>query len=192
MSDAPTVDTTSEIITVADLQNLWGELRLMARKILASESHAQSVTPTALAAAALVRSKPQDLDWDDIQWENRAHFLAALTSTMRHVLVDRARRRKANGRNKIEYRPWDEKVLIDLPGEVDSAPDMIIALYEALAVLKETHPDYATALEHYYFLGYSVKEIATLAGKEERTIKRRLHFGRIHLKETLTKQLAMA
>ncbi len=83
--------SSSEIITVADLKNLMGELRALARSILSSESNPRSLTPTALAVTALLRAKVKDQDWDDVRWENRTHFFGALISTMKHALVDRAR-----------------------------------------------------------------------------------------------------
>ena len=44
---------SKETITVEDLENLVGELRMMARRLLVNEGRNHSFTPTALAMSAL-------------------------------------------------------------------------------------------------------------------------------------------
>jgi hypothetical protein len=97
-----------ECITIDDLRNLVGELRMMARQLLDRESHRHSFTPTALAMTALRRAKLEEQSWQEVRWENRAHFFSALAMAMRHALIDHARRRKARGRDNIVYLPPDE------------------------------------------------------------------------------------
>jgi hypothetical protein len=84
-------NTSIQPISIADLQNLLGESRMFARRLLATESHADSFTPTLLAMTALRRAKLNELDWEDVRWENRAHFFAALSMAMRNALIDHAR-----------------------------------------------------------------------------------------------------
>src|SRR5580658_461465 len=103
-----------ESITVDDLKNLMGELRMMASRLLASESAAHSFTPTALALTALRRAKLRNQDWEGVRWENRAHFFSALATAMRHALVDHARKRKSKGRGEIVHVPLDESFFQDL------------------------------------------------------------------------------
>src|SRR4051812_8582665 len=112
-------DERSESIGVEELKNLVGELRMMARLLLSTESAMHSFTPTALAMTALRRAKLRDQDWTDVRWENRGHFFNALTTAMRNALFDHARHRKANGRSNLSYFPPDESFFRNLPDEAD-------------------------------------------------------------------------
>src|SRR5262245_4336501 len=120
-------------ISIDDLQNLVGELRMLARRLLATQSRTHSFTPTLLAMSALRRVKLKDRDWEEVRWENRAHFFATLALAMRHALIDHARRRKAKGRDAIIYFPPDESFFRNLSAEADEKPERIILLEEALA-----------------------------------------------------------
>jgi RNA polymerase sigma factor (TIGR02999 family) len=175
------VTENNEPITVKDLQNLIGELRAMARALLRSERKSLSVTPTALALSALRRAKLQDQSWDDIRWENRAHFFGVLMIAMRHALVDRARAAAAQKRINVTYVPGNDPLIEDLATEAVEQPQRIIDLYEALECLKKAGPALAEVLEQHYFMGYTIDEIATYSNLDERTIKRRLNRARVML-----------
>ena len=171
----------NEPITVKDLQNLIGELRAMARALLYTERKLHSVTPTALALSALRRAKLQDQDWNDIRWENRAHFFAMLLMAMKHALIDRARAAEAQKRIKMTYLPGNDPLLEDLATEAVEQPERIINLYEALEHLKKAGPALAEVLEQHYFMGYSIHEMASYSKLDERTVKRRLNRARVML-----------
>src|SRR5262245_48845753 len=113
-------------ISIEDLRNLIGELRMMARRLLATESAMHSFTPTALAMTALRRVKLKEQEWEDVRWENRSHFFSNLAMAMRNALIDHARRRKAKGRDKVVYFAPDELFLKDLPAEAEERPTRII------------------------------------------------------------------
>jgi RNA polymerase sigma factor (TIGR02999 family) len=184
-SRCPDFMSAGEAITVLDLENLIGDLRGMARALLSSESNPQSLTPTGLASTALRRAKLSHQDWDDIRWENRAHFFSVLRLTMRHALVDHARRRRVRGGEKTLHLPWDDDVLINLPTEADKRPDAFIALDEALAELRAIDSQLADIIEQFYFLGYSIAEIARFLDVDEKTVDRRLKKARVILKRLM-------
>src|SRR5215831_10715801 len=98
----------TQSISIEDLQNLVGELRMLARRLLATESRAHSFTPTLLAMSALRRAKLKQQDWQEVRWENRAHFFSGLSRAMRNALIDHARRRKAKSRDALIYFPAGE------------------------------------------------------------------------------------
>jgi RNA polymerase sigma factor (TIGR02999 family) len=181
------VSSNTEIITVLDLQNLIGELRSLARALLSSERNPQSLTPTALAITAIRRAKLVDQNWDDVRWENRAHFFSILNLAMRHALLDRARRAKARGRDKIVSLPWDDNVFANLASEADKRPDRMIALDEALARLQEMDARLAEVIHQFYFAGYSVPEMARFSGVSEKTVDRELQRARTILKKCMEK-----
>ncbi len=175
----------NEIITVDDLKNLMGELRIMARSLLLSEGQPRSLTPTALAVSALRRAKAPELDWDDVRWENRRHFFGALRMTMGHALIDHARRAKARGRDKLVYLPWNEAVLRNLPDQAEKWPDNLIELHEALVILKERNAGLAEVIELHYFTGFTTREIAKFSDVDEKTVDRNLKRARLALKRII-------
>ena len=70
------------------------ELRQLARGYLRRERPGHVLQATALVNEAFIRL----MNWRDVSWQNRAHFVAMAARLMRHVLVDMSRRR-AKGRD---------------------------------------------------------------------------------------------
>jgi len=169
-----------ETITFEDLQNLIGELRSVARQLLISERSPQSISPTGLAMTALRRAKLKDQEWEDVRWENRAHFFGALLRAMRHALIDRARRPHAKLREKSV--PWEETVLHNLPAQAEHHPDRLIALEEALAELQTRDMRSWEIIHQFYYIGYSVPEIAQFNAVSEKTVDRELKKARLALR----------
>lgn len=182
------MDLTNPSVTcigVDDLRNLVGELRMMARQLLTSESHRHSFTPTALAMTALRRAKLEDQDWKDVRWENRDHFFSALARAMRHALIDHARRRKAKGRENLVYVAPDEMLLRDLAAEAEDCPERIAFLEEALVRLESVEPRLAQVIHQFYFLGQSTGEMAVVGNISEKTVDRDLKKARILLRKLM-------
>jgi DNA-directed RNA polymerase specialized sigma24 family protein len=67
------------------------ELRRLARHYLRKERPDHILQTTALVNEAWVRL----INWPDVSWQNRAHFIGLAAQLMRRVLVDEARRRQA-------------------------------------------------------------------------------------------------
>jgi RNA polymerase sigma factor (TIGR02999 family) len=173
----------TESISSQDLQNLMGEMRMLARRLLATESRTHSFTPTMLAITALRRAKLKDQDWEQVRWENRAHFFSGLTMAMRNALIDHARRRKAKGRDAIIYFAPDENFFSNLAGEADEMPERIILLEEALARIEAQDKRLAEVVQQFYYAGYSVSDMARFAGVSEKTVDRDLKKARIVLRK---------
>jgi DNA-directed RNA polymerase specialized sigma24 family protein len=191
------VHDRNEIITVDDLKNLMGELRGMARSLLRSESQPQTLTPTALAISAILRAKCPQVSWDDIRWENRMHFFGVIRMTMKHALIDHARKRQAKGRNLLLYLPWNERVLQDLSDVADTRSELMVVLDEAMAQLNEENGELADLIAQHYYAGYSVPEIAAFSEPDPRTgkkpnekkIDRALGRARVRLKKLIEERL---
>src|SRR5438132_1421946 len=176
---------STQPISIEDLQNLLGELRMLARRLLATESRTDSFTPTVLAMTALRRVKLKDQDWAEVRWENRAHFFNALTRAMRNALIDHARRRKARGRDAIIYFAPDENFFSNLPAEADEKPERIILLEEALARVEAEDKRLAEVVRQFYYAGYSIADMAHFSGMSEKTVDRDLKKARIILRKML-------
>jgi len=173
----------TESVSIEDLQNLLGELRMLARRLLATESRTHSFTPTLLAMTALRRVKLKEQDWEDVRWENRAHFFAGLAMAMRNALIDHARRKKARGRDAIIYFPPDENFFTNLPTAADEKPEGVILVEEALAKIEAQDKRLADVVHQFYYAGYSVSDMARFAGVSEKTVDRDLKKARIILRK---------
>ena len=84
---------------------VYEELRRLAAQKLAQEKPGQTFQATALVHEAYLRL----VDVDKVQhWDSRGHFFAAAAEAMRRILVDSARRHRAQKRGGGHER-------IDLP-----------------------------------------------------------------------------
>lgn len=182
-------DEQNKPVRSEDLQELVGELRMMARCLLSTESEAHSFTPTALAMSALRRAKLAEQDWEQVQWENRNHFFACLAQAMRHALVDHARKRNAKGRDKLIFVAPDENLFHELPNGAEERPELILRLEEALAQLERADARLAKVVEQFYYLQYSIPDIARFSNVSEKTVDRDLRRARISLQQIM-KELA--
>ena len=71
---------------------IYDELRRVAAARMANGTPGQTLQPTALVHEAWMRLLGKDAD---AQFQNRTHFFAAAAEAMRHILIDRVRRKQA-------------------------------------------------------------------------------------------------
>lgn len=159
------------------LPRLYDSLREMAVQRLLREPSAQTLNPTGLVHEALVR-----LIGADVDWRNRAHFLALAALHMRSVLVDQARQRNAEKRGGSAIRV----TLSHIDSERDDGTALdLLALDQALHQLKQHDERSARIVEMSYFAGMEREEIAHVMGLSVPTIDRELRFARAWLNQTL-------
>src|SRR5215472_3618239 len=79
---------------------VYSELRRLARHYLRAERPGHTLQPSDLVHEAYLRL----VDEKEIDWQNRAHFFGVAAVRMRHILVERARSRRAAKRGGGEYR----------------------------------------------------------------------------------------
>ena len=94
---------------------LYPELRRRAAHYLRGERRGHTLQPTALVNEAYVRLFHSEA----LNWNDRAHFLAAMAQQMRRVLVDYARARNAQKRPGAQIRvdrcdPTGGKSILDV------------------------------------------------------------------------------
>ena len=135
---------------------LYSHLRQMAQKKMSEEKPGQTLQATALVNEAflkLVGSAPT-------QWENRNHFFAAASEAMRRILIDIARKKKAEKRGgeavRFELSAADK---IGFP-----VADEILDLNQALNQLEEHDPVKAQLVKLRFFAGFTSQEAADLLG----------------------------
>ena len=145
---------------------VYDELRKLAAARMAREPPGQTLQPTALVHEVWLR-----LGGDrQPAWRNRAHFFAAAAETMRRILVDNARRKRA-----LRHGGADEKVRADAPGFELAAPapdDEMLAVHEALDRLAAQDPRKAEVVKLRYFVGLTEAQIAKALGISEPTVRR--------------------
>ncbi|MCF3649595.1 sigma-70 family RNA polymerase sigma factor [Synoicihabitans lomoniglobus] len=155
---------------------VYGELRQLAASKLSREFDYQTLQPTALVHEAWLR-----LGGDDQQpWANRAHFFAAAAESMRRILIDNARRKRAQ-RHGGQYQkvPVDATAL-DIPAHCQDDEELIL-LSDALDALVVHDPRKAELVKHKYFVGLSLEESADAIGISVSTAKRDWAYARAWL-----------
>ncbi len=150
-----------------------GDLRALARGYMAREGPGHTLEPTALVHEAYLRLAGRR----KVQMENRVQFFAVLAETMRRVLVDHARRKRAarHGGGKPPL-PLEEAFGLPISVDVD-----LVALDDALKDLDELAPRQCKVVELSYFGGLSFDQISLLLEVSPATVKRDLKTAKIWL-----------
>ena len=158
---------------------VYEELHRMAARYLVGERSTISLQSTALINEVCVRL----LGWNPVRWQNRGHFFGVSARMMRRVLVDIARRRRAERRGgpKAIHVPLDG---IDVPASEPTAD--VLAVDTALERLAVEDPRKAQVVELRFFGGLSVEETAEALGISVRTVHTDWMLARAWLYRTLT------
>ena len=142
---------------------LYRELHMLADRAMRAERHNHTLQPTLLVDEAYLQLLPSN----KIEWQNKAHFLALASNTMRRVLVDHARSAKA------AKRPGGHQQ-VELTSRVhigEQALD-VLDLNNALENLTQFDERLGSIVEMRFFAGMSFEEIAETLGISLRTAKR--------------------
>lgn len=154
---------------------LYAELARNARGLYAGENAGHTLEPAALVNEALIK-----LMGADITWQDRCHFLAVMTRSMRQVLIDHARAKRSEKRGGDGQRVTLATNLTG-PGMATDMLDLDCAL-EALSAIDARKADIVTMV---YFGGMRQDEIAMSLGISEATVTRDLRFARAWLRNQL-------
>ena len=154
------------------------ELHRIARRHLARERKGHSMQPSSLVQEAFLRLLPGR----NMEWRDRAHFFAAASCVMRHVLVDHARQRRREKRGKAPVHiPIDVAVVLS-PDQVEEVVAIDLAL-QRLAAFDERK---SKVLEMRLFGGLSIEETAAALGIGPNTVLRDWNFARAWLRRELS------
>jgi RNA polymerase sigma factor (TIGR02999 family) len=157
---------------------VYTELRRLARHRLAQEKPGQTLQATALVHEAYLRL----VDGEVIQrWDSRGHFFAAAAEAMRRILVESARRRRAEKHGgRLARQDFDE---VDIAAPAPS--EDILALDEALAKLEASDPVKAQLVKLRYFAGLSEEDAARALGVSRATVQRHWRYAKAWLLDEL-------
>ena len=159
---------------------IYDDLLRLARARLKNEERECQLQPTALVHESYLRLA----DETRLQWQNRAHFYAIAANTMRRVLIDHARKRKADKRGG--------GIRVTLQTGMDfaeeRAPDFLV-LDEALTKLAGFDERKSRAIELKFFGGMTTEEIAEVLGISVATVGRELRLGQAWLRREMSRGL---
>ena len=143
---------------------VYDELRGVAQRQLRGERRRDTMDTAALVHDAYARLVGER----SIEFSDRQHFYAIAARTMRRILVDNARKRKAGkrggGRPDLTLEP--ERV------SLEEDVDLVLAVHGALERLSEIDERLVRVVEHRFFAGLSAKETAETMGMSLRSVER--------------------
>lgn len=152
---------------------LYSELRQISAALLRAESN-NSLSTGDLVNEAVIKL----IQLDKIDWQDRAHFLALSAKAMRRILIDHARKKKADKREH-------QKVTLVTRFEGDPQRIDLDSLEKAMIRLSALDEEKAHIVELRYFGGLSLAEIGEILGTSESTVKRHWRVARAWLVDAL-------
>jgi len=158
---------------------VYKELRRLAQSYFRAEKPGHLLQATALVHEAFLRltrepSKPI---------QNRAHFFAVAATAMRRILIDQARRERAEKRGG-ERKPL---VLAEAKGGVAGESIDLLALDILLRELADLDERQARVIEMRCFAGLGIDEMAVVLGVSPATVKRDWSMAKAWLRRELSR-----
>ncbi len=154
--------------------SIYDQLRELAARRLAKEIPGQTLQATALVHEAYIRL----IDTDNVQeWNSRGHFFAAVARAMRRILIDNARRKRAQIRGgdmrrvEISEEHWISR----------ATPEQIASIDESLSRLSEEDPEVAKLVELRLFADMPLEEAGRCLGMSRAKAYRLWRYARARL-----------
>ena len=143
---------------------VYDELRRVARRHLRREQPGHALQATALVHEVYLRL----VDVDRLTLKNRTHFFAVAAKLMRQILVDHARRQRADKRGGgVTMLSLDEVSPAAQAPSVD-----VLALDEALDALSSIDDRQCRVVELRFFAGLNIDEAADALEISPATVER--------------------
>ena len=164
------------------MPKVYADLRRVAAGYMRREAAGHPLQPTALVHEAYVRL----VDQKHVQWRNRAHFFGVAANLMRRILVDHARRRRADKRGG----DWERVTLAGDEAAIDSHKEIdVLALHEALERLAAFDPQQERIVELRYFGGLTIEEAAEVLGISAATVVREWTIAKAWLRADMSRSV---
>ena len=159
---------------------VYSELHRAAHRYMTGERSEHTLQTTALINELYLRL----VDFQQVDWQNRAQFFGICAQLMRRILVDFARARTTQKRaGDIPILPLDEELIIS--GEPQ--PDLV-ALDDALKSLAVVDERKSRVVELRFFAGLNVQETAEVLRVSCETVMRDWKLAKAWLFRELTQQ----
>jgi RNA polymerase sigma-70 factor, ECF subfamily len=159
---------------------IYRELKKLAVSCMRGEQPGRTLQPTALVSEVFIRL----LRGKKVDWQNRAHFFGCAAGTMRHIIIDSARRRHA-GRRGADFQFVDCE---NVEGQRSpTSIEEVLAVDECLRRLNDIDKRQARFVELRFFGGLTVDEIAEVEHVSAPTVKRELRSAQAWLRREMTR-----
>lgn len=162
-----------------NFEALYGDLCKMARSRLRFERADHTFDTSALVHEAYFNLSRQNRG----AITNTSHFMALASTAMRRILINYARDRKRIKRGgeliRMTYNAGE------IP--VESTPDELLALHEALKILNSLNSRQGRVVEYHFFGGFNHREIADSMGLSVETVRRDWRMAKAWLGSVLKK-----
>jgi RNA polymerase sigma factor (TIGR02999 family) len=152
---------------------VYDELRTISSKYLRDEYKNHTFQTTELVHEAYIKL----IGSENLTWESRAHFFGIAARSMRQILVDYARKRKAQKRGLGQTKISLDKAEFAL----SNTEDDLINLNTALDKLEKIEERSCKIVELRFFSGLSIEETAQMLNVSAATVKRDWNFAKAWL-----------
>jgi len=140
------------------------ELHRLAEHYMKGERLGHILQTTALVNEVCLRL----IDWENVEWQNRAHFFGVSARLMRHILVNFARKRLTARRGG-----GGVQVSLSEAANITSAQNLdLVALDDALNALAALDPRQSQVIEMRFFGGLTIEETAEALKVSPATVRR--------------------
>jgi RNA polymerase sigma-70 factor (ECF subfamily) len=157
---------------------VYRELHRLAQGYLAGERQGHMLQTTALVNEAFMRL----IDWRQVEWQNRAHFLGVSATLMRHILVRFAQEQQAAKRGGRAIQ-----VSLSEAANIGTRqnPDLVV-LNDALTALEKLDSRQSRIVELRFFGGLSLEEVAEVMQVSLSTVRRDWRMAQAWLQQQLS------
>ena len=156
------------------------ELRRLARRYMANERAGHLLQTTALVNEAYLRL----IDWNQVDWQSRAHFFGVSARLMRNILVDYARQRpRVEGGRDAHPVSFDEALVV-----TRGRSGELVAIDDVLKALEKLDPRKGRIVELRFFGGLGVEETAEVLKISRITVIREWKRAKAWLHRELTQE----
>ena len=158
---------------------VYRELHRLAHGYLVGERQGHVLQTTALVNEAFVRL----IDWQQVEWQDRAHFFGVAATLMRHILVQFARAQQAAKRGGGQAI---HVTLSEAAGATTQPSPDLVALDDALTALEKLNPRHSRIVELRFFGGLSLEEAAEFLHLSVSTVRRDWRMAQAWLHQQLS------
>lgn len=143
---------------------VYDELKIIANNQLRHQNSDHTLSKTELVHEAYLKL----IDQDKVNFNDRSHFYAIIARSMRHLLVDYARKKKAQKRGGDQRPITLNEDLI----HIQKHADQIIGLDECLTLLLDFDERLGKIIELRFFAGFSIEETSEMMSLSVSTANR--------------------
>jgi len=159
---------------------VYEELRKLAAHKMANEAPGQTLQPTALVHEAWLRLVGNQ----EQKWDSRGHFFGAAAEAMRRILIENARRKRAQrhggGQAKLD--------LAEIQVAAPAKDEELLAVHDALEKFAARDQRKAELVKLRYFVGLTTQEAAEVLGISVPTADRWWNFSRAWLFDEIERE----